>query len=1549
MVVVKIRKRDGSVVDFDKEKIVNAVFKAAKSIGGSDRTEAEKVAEKVIEYVSEKFKEDQIPTVEDIQDLAEKALIETGHATTAKSYIIYRHRKNVEREMKRILGVQDDLKLPLNSVQVLERRYLLKDDDGKVIETPSEMFKRVATYIASNEKQYGADEKTVDYYQQAFCQIMANFEFLPNSPTLMNAGTGIGQLAACFVLPVKDNIAHIFDAVKHAAIIHKTGGGCIRKGSRIFSTFCGSERIERLYDFHDLGDNIQEENGALYVDVGDENLKVPSFDKQSGKMLFKPIQKIWKYLLPSEKTFTISCEGNYLAETSEWHPFFVFEDGQVIEKRADELKQNDLLIISNPSLKENWVYTDYWDVENIRVDEEMAWLAGLFSTNGSLDETKQGLRLRFFSSDQEIIDKALKIIKEKTGKNYSVQTDTRSKLPVMRIAVYDQSLTALIKKLNRNVVGSKERVVRIPAEIFKSPLSVIGAYLAGVIDGDGHVSESKPQLEISGASLDFAEDLSSVFYLFGITSRYRKRVDKRNPEWLPMHEVSVSSQLELRQLGDLVLPYIALSRKKQRLEQHTIKEHSSSPANLSFEIMEPFLKEAGINTQNTEIWRKSIDIGKQTFFLARWKETNKINLTKIVCLIDELISLNISKESKDKLLMFRNVVPSLLPVKSVKRNETGEELEFYDFTISDTNNYLAGNMGLSVIHNTGFCFSYLRPKGDCVKSTAGVASGPLSFMSAFDNATNVIKQGGKRRGANMGVMHVWHPDIEEFITAKQSPGVLENFNVSVAVDDNFMNAVESNTDYNLINPRTGEPVRKTNARALFKLIAYSAWKSAEPGVLFIDTINSANPTPKFEIHATNPCVAKDTIVTTNEGLVDISKVHNPHHVLGQDGEYHPVTHAGKTGEKEVYLVKTNAGYEVKATADHKILTESGWKPVQDLSNEDKLVLQKQGRFGTMHVDKELANILGWLVGDGHMTKDVQDIILYFGKNEKQELVSMFKSYLDALNGREVEPIEDETEIRLKYSSKIAQKFQELGVSPLKSHEKEVPLSVFSMDQCGVKHFLSALFSADGSVQGSNEKGVNIRLSSSSIKLLKQVQILLLQFGVVSKVYEERRKEQTKTLPDSNREPKEYLCKAQHELIISRQSMFRFMESIGFILSSKNEKFESLKPNEIYSDNLDTSIHSVEKIGTEPVFDLTEPVTHSFSANGLIVHNCGEVPMPDFESCNLGSINISKFVELDWTKSDWKKKINWERLRYVVRLAVQFLDNVIDLNDYPLDQIKDQTMYNRRMGLGIMGFANMLVKIGVRYDSDHAFEIAEEVMKFVTDEGRKMSHELGRARGSFPGFKESIWAEKYDAMRNATITSIAPTGTISMIADTSSGVEPLFALAYIKTVMDGTKLYYSNEVFEHVLKVRGIYTSELMQKVIESGSIKSIDEIPQEIKDVFVVSHDIDGSAHVKMQAAIQKNTDLAVSKTINLPPEASVEDVENAYLLSWKLKCKGITIYRDGSRGEGVLSMVKKKKVEEQSQESVEKGEDVPSVYTRKPNDEETNEAKEMQAAVASS
>jgi len=668
----KIRKRDGSEVDFDQNKIIRAIFGAALEVLKDEKRAlqiADIVGRTVLEKMASLYK-DKICSVEEVQDIVEEALMAAGYSSIARSYILYRQAHQDIRQVKVIFGVRDDLKLPLNTLLVLKKRYLLKDDDQNIIETPRELFQRVSEHVSQAEANFRSKKKQEDI-KEMFFQMMTRLEFMPNSPTLMNAGTSLGQLSACFVLPMGDSIQEIFEALKYMAIIHQTGGG------------------------------------------------------------------------------------------------------------------------------------------------------------------------------------------------------------------------------------------------------------------------------------------------------------------------------------------------------------------------------------------------------------------------------------------------------------------------------------------TGFDFSKLRPKGDLVSTTKGVASGPVSFMSIFNQATGVIVQGGRRRGANMGILRCDHPDIVEFIEAKLDENAFSNFNLSVAITDEFMETVKRQQSFDLINPRTKKKVKSINARTLFDLVAYSAWRSGDPGLIFLDEINCQNP------------------------LVELGKI-----------------------------------------------------------------------------------------------------------------------------------------------------------------------------------------------------------------------------------------------------------------------------------------------------------------------EATNP--------------CGEIPLLPYESCNLGSINLSQFVE--------RGTLDWKKLRDRIWLAMRFLDDVIEVNNYPLPQIKEMTFANRKVGLGVMGFADLLVKLSIPYTDAKALKFASQLMKFFYDESLQASEALAQERGAFPNYPKSIYPKKNLKLRNATMNTVAPTGTISIIAGCSSGIEPLFALSYVRNVLSGTKLFETHPLFEQEIERRGLYSKELMAKIGKSGSIQKIEELPNELKKVFVTAFDVPPFQHLKIQATFQKYTDNSVSKTINLPQDATVEDIRNIYLQAHKLKCKGITVYRYGTKKDQVLS-----------------------------------------------
>ena len=855
----------------------------------------------------------------------------------------------------------------------------------------------------------------------------------------------------------------------------------------------------------------------------------------------------------------------------------------------------------------------------------------------------------------------------------------------------------------------------------------------------------------------------------------------------------------------------------------------------------------------------------------------------------------------------------------------------------------------AIIHKsgggTGFSFSRLRPKNSAVRSTGGVASGPVSFMRVFNSATEAVKQGGTRRGANMGILRVDHPDIVDFIQCKEDNKDITNFNISIGVTEDFMLAVREGRSYELIDPHTRAVAGELSAPEIFNKIVDHAWQNGEPGIIFLDRLNKGNPTPlQGEIEATNPCVTGDTWIMTDHGPAQVKTVLGQQLELVLNGQHHSTAQEGffSTGTKPVISVKTERGYTIKLTADHPVrvgervtranITEA-WKPAGELQPHDQLILcNNRGIYWKGKGSYEEGYILGLLLVDGTLNDDSGIISVWGDDAEAQSMIYAADKAASRLlpkpgESKGFQKVSGErTEYRLQLAA-LRDLAAEYAIFP---QEKRLTEELEKTSSNFHRGLLRALFDAEGSVEGSQEKGVFVKLCHKDLPGLKIVQRMLHRLGMASTIYEDRRSAQSagdQSMPDGsgqekspeggrqdNQFPDGQVSDGQvhgnqiqdvqvpvgHELVLANDNILIFVEVIGFsnikkkqTLADRRQAYQSVLNKERFL----TAVTECLPAGEEEVYDVQVPGVNAFNANGIYVHNCGEQPLLPNEACNLGSINLKLMV----TEKDGKMAINWERLSKVVRLSVRFLDDVIDVNQYPLPIIDQVVKGNRKIGLGVMGFADMLILLQTSYASEEAVEYAEKVMKFIQTEARIESQRLAEERGVFPNFEGSVYDGKMK-LRNATLTTIAPTGTISMICGASSGVEPLFAIAYTKTVMDGTALVEVNPLFEAFAKEYDFYSSELMLKIAEQGSVQGLSEVPNWAQAAFNTAQEIAPEWHIRIQAAFQKYTDNAVSKTINFANDATREDIAEAYRLAYELNCKGLTVYRDGSRDEQVLS-----------------------------------------------
>ncbi|MEE9455347.1 MAG: LAGLIDADG family homing endonuclease [Paracoccaceae bacterium] len=802
----------------------------------------------------------------------------------------------------------------------------------------------------------------------------------------------------------------------------------------------------------------------------------------------------------------------------------------------------------------------------------------------------------------------------------------------------------------------------------------------------------------------------------------------------------------------------------------------------------------------------------------------------------------------------------------------------------------------------GYDFSTIRPRGANVKGVGADASGPLSFMDVWDAMCRTIMSAGTRRGAMMATMRVDHPDIEDFISAKQDAARLRMFNLSVLITDPFMAAVKTDSPWDLVFK--GKVYHTVQARDLWNRIMQSTYDFAEPGVIFIDRINQKNNLNYCEdIAATNPCVPKDTWVHTVEGPRQVADLIARPFTALVDGQPHASGDQGffATGRKQVLTLRSVCGQKMRLTADHLVRKvtcntrwrlETGWTKAGDLLPGDEVILHdhRDVRWGN-ETPAEAARgyLLGLLIGDGVISAD-KTVLSVWRKTAcvgadvgVNAVMARVENLLRQMPVRRDfagwQAVNDRQEHRIS-SASLRRLAQNYGL--IQGYKTLTPQIERAGSEFGAA-VLRGLFDADGSIQGQQEKGVSVRLSQSDLELLETAQRMLARLGIISTIYP---------------------VKAQHELVIARENLKIFAARVGFEDFEKSQRLKVALQGykrSLNRERYSVRIQSLEPSGFEDVFDVSIPGLNAFDANGFYVHNCGEQPLPPYGACLLGSINLARLVDKPFEKD---AKLRLEQLDDLVSIAVRMMDNTVEASRFPLPAQQAEALAKRRIGLGVTGLADALLMLGLKYGTKQAARQTEHWLKAIARAAYLASAHLAGEKGAFPRYdaKAFLAGDTMQAMdadvqkavakhgiRNALLTSIAPTGTISLYAgNVSSGIEPVFAYAYTRKVLqkDGSRTEEQVEDYAVKLWREKFDDTALPEHFTNAQTLAPID--------------------HVRMQAAAQKWVDSSISKTINCPEDISFDDFKEIYLEAWNSGCKGCTTYRPNAITGSVLSISEK-------------------------------------------
>lgn len=799
---------------------------------------------------------------------------------------------------------------------------------------------------------------------------------------------------------------------------------------------------------------------------------------------------------------------------------------------------------------------------------------------------------------------------------------------------------------------------------------------------------------------------------------------------------------------------------------------------------------------------------------------------------------------------------------------TGDSREAWGKTASDVI-VISGLMG-----GVGINLSPIRGRGFQIKGTGGVATGSVSYGQLINGVGNVIVGGGGRRMALMLALALNHPDVEEFLHVKLDLEELNNANISLIIPEDmpterFQEMVRNREEIEL--EFNGVPTGKSvNAGWLWDKLVENAYRSGEPGVLNGYLANQMNNIWYHKpLICTNPCVTGDTWVHTSTGPMRVNDLVGKPWSLVVDGKAVVSTGFFKTGTKPVYTLQTAEGYNLNLTVDHPVLREDGkWVEAGSLEVGDRIVLNNHSSF--THWNGEGGSfdegyVTGHFLGDGTWA-------------HKPRLCSWGDSLGEAAVRQYIEEITEQewrfTGVNYVMHNTTPAEWLEMG-------EKVVSDSVQKASSEFQRGFLRGLFDTDGHVEGASiEGGISIRLSQSNLDVLHDVQRMLLRFGIRSKI-NLAREACLRDMPDGKGALRPYEVKTQWRLIISSDCE-RFMQMIGFQNYDKSAKYReahSKMSRGFYRKAFVATVSGFEYIGERDVYDVQVPNLNAFDANGLYVHNCGEIWLEAYGCCDLGALVLPRFVA--------DGEFDWDALDETIRLAIRFLDNVLSVNHYPLTEIKENCEQVRRIGMGVMGLHTMLLEMGMRYDSDEAFRFVDQLFGTIKNTAYDASINLAIEKGPFPAydprFLEGQFVQslkrgirnkiKEHGIRNCALMTIAPTGTTSLVAGVSSGIEPIpapvYKRNYFKPTEDGRRVLNSELVVEEAFHK---YSPDILQSAI-----------------------DVPVWAHFEMQKIVQKHIDNAVSKTINMAEDASMEEFGKIWL-EYLPYCKGTTVYRFGSR-----------------------------------------------------